>query len=42
MRRRPNVFVLNLSVPFTTWVSTCQGATGLATMNLISTSSVTL
>jgi hypothetical protein len=34
--------MLNLSVPYTTWVSTCQGASGLATMNVISTSSVTL
>jgi len=34
--------MLNLSVPYTQWVSTCQSAAGLATMTVVSTSSVTL
>jgi hypothetical protein len=34
--------MLNLSVPYTQWVSTCQSSSGLATMTVVSTSSVTL
>jgi hypothetical protein len=32
---------LNLSVPYSQWVSTCQSASGLATMTVMSTSSAT-
>ncbi|HEY6428965.1 MAG TPA: hypothetical protein VIX84_17210 [Acidimicrobiales bacterium] len=34
--------MLNLSVPYTEWVSTCQSPTGLASMTIVSTSSATL
>jgi hypothetical protein len=34
--------MLNLSVPYTQWVATCQSSTGLATMTVVSTSSITL
>ncbi len=34
--------MLNLSVPYTEWVSTCQSPTGLATMTVVGTSSATL
>ena len=33
---------LNLSVPYSAWVSACQSSSGLATMTVISTSSATL
>jgi hypothetical protein len=33
---------LNLSVPYTQWVSTCMSPTGLATMTVVGTSSATL
>lgn len=33
---------LNLSVPYTQWVASCQGASGLTTMTVVSTSSATL
>ncbi len=32
---------LNLSVPYSQWVASCQNSTGLATMTVVSTSSVT-
>jgi hypothetical protein len=34
--------MLNLSVPYTQWVATCQSSTGSATMTVVSTSRITL
>jgi hypothetical protein len=34
--------MLNLSVPYTQWVATCQSSTGLAAVTLVSTSRITL